>query len=343
MRMPYIEAWRGAAAFCVVIIHTTPFLKNLEPIGFWYYLGQVIQQSTSFAVPFFFITAGYFFSSGINSNGLKKQFIRYESRILKLLVIWVVIDGVFWADWLKAILDHGSLKPLLWNIYAVPSFAMKRPDLFFLRGTAVPLWFLVSLIGGMFLLTVLIRIGCNKNIILFIGCVAYLFNLCSSSYRNTLVGFGSYIPLEQRGIAIAIFFLAIGHFVARTKLTINGPVVLVVSVAAMFIEGIVLSLSNGNSFIEHPYLFSTAIVSFAVFLTAIQNPMVCDGSFMHKVGLMSLGIYLVHTPVMGALNYFRSSFKSPCFELLFPIAVFFLSIIIVFNLRKIRYLRSIVT
>ena len=106
-----IEVARAIAIFCVVLIHTEPFLSQSEIKNYWYYLGQIIQQLSSFAVPFFFITAGYFFSLGVDKQGLKKKFSQYFLRILVLLITWVVIDGIFWGEWLKSIIENGSLNP----------------------------------------------------------------------------------------------------------------------------------------------------------------------------------------------------------------------------------------
>jgi surface polysaccharide O-acyltransferase-like enzyme len=230
-----IEVARAVAIFCVVLIHTEPFLRQPEIKNYWYYFGQIIQQISSFAVPFFFIVAGYFFSLGIDKQGLKKQLNRYFLRILLLLLTWVIIDGIFWGEWLKSIIENGSLRPLLWNIMAVPSFAINRPDLFLFRGTAVPLWFLVSLLGGILLLSIFVYAKLNKFTILAVGSVAYLFSLTVSFYSHTSIGLGFIIPLEQRGVFISIFFISIGYFLANSQININGFNLLIISTVLMFI------------------------------------------------------------------------------------------------------------
>jgi surface polysaccharide O-acyltransferase-like enzyme len=337
-----IEVARAVAIFCVVLIHTEPFLRQPEIKNYWYYFGQIIQQISSFAVPFFFIVAGYFFSLGIDKQGLKKQLNRYFLRILLLLLTWVIIDGIFWGEWLKSIIENGSLRPLLWNIMAVPSFAINRPDLFLFRGTAVPLWFLVSLLGGILLLSIFVYAKLNKFTILAVGSVAYLFSLTVSFYSHTSIGLGFIIPLEQRGVFISIFFISIGYFLANSQININGFNLLIISTVLMFIESTALSMSQNIVFIEHPYLFSTALVPMGIFLTAIQNPGFGVNSFIHKIGLLSLGIYVVHTPVLGALNYYRDFLKNPMWELFFPIVTLFLSILIVSLFRRVPYLRKVV-
>jgi len=342
MKLYSIEAVRAVAIFCVILIHTEPFLRLSTIQNGWFFLGQIIQQLSSFAVPFFYIVSGYFFSRGVSRKGLKNQFSQYFIRILILLLTWIVIDGVFWGGWLESIIEHGSLKPLLWNIMAVPGFALNRPDLFFFRGTAVPLWFLFSMLSGVAFLSILLFAKLNRLMILGVGLSAYILSLSVSFYSDTFIGVGFVLPLEQRGVFISICFLSIGYFLEDCQININGIKLLLISVVLMFVESIALSISQNGVFTEHPYLFSTVLVSIGVFLTALQNPMVGVNSFLCRVGGMSLGVYVVHIPVLGALNYYRDLVISPVWELFFPVLVLLLSLLIVSLFMRIPYLRKVV-
>ena len=342
MKIYSIEVARAIAIFCVILIHTEPFLRQPELKNNWYYFGQIIQQFSSFSVPFFFIVSGYFYSHGVNKKGLNKQFQPYFKRIFILLLSWVIIDGVFWGSWLTSVIDKGSLKPLLWNIMAVPSFAINRPDLFLFRGTALPLWFLVSLLGGILFLSTLIYYKCNKFIIMLVGLIAYIFSLSVSFYSHTVIGLGFIIPLEQRGIFISIFYISIGYFLANIQIKTNGISLLLISIILMFIESYILSANKNAVFIEHPYLFSTALFSAGVFLSAIKHPNFGANGSLYKIGGLSLGVYVVHTPLLGALNYYRDIINSPAWEFIFPFTVLFLSILIVSVFKKTPCLRKIV-
>lgn len=118
MRTQSIDTLKGLAILAVVIIHTEPFLAIQAIKNDWYYLGQFIQQISSFAVPFFFIAAGYFFSNGINKEGPLSRWWLYVKRLSVLLVMWIVIDGMFGGAWLKEIFQARSFSPLLWNLNA---------------------------------------------------------------------------------------------------------------------------------------------------------------------------------------------------------------------------------
>jgi surface polysaccharide O-acyltransferase-like enzyme len=339
-----IEAVRAIAIFCIIATHTAPFLRTAASYDGWYYLGHIVQQFNSFAVPFFFITSGYFFSLGIDKQGVQKQLKKQIPRLSLLLLIWIVLNGLFWGQWIQEIVESGSLWPMLANLLSVPAYAMQRPDVFWFWGTAVPLWFLVSLIEGCLLLSLLITLRLSKNSILIIGTTAYLFMLSSGVYSDTLLGVGFRITFPQRGIFIALFFISIGHFLAHSTTNINGLKLLLGSVVLMFIESALISAHNNQLFSEHPYLLSTPFFAIAAFLFATQNPTFGENSLLFKMGTISLGIYVVHPPVIGALDYLADSINHPpIWELAYPFITLLISTIIVLALQKIPYLRKAVS
>lgn len=343
MRIQSIDTFKGLAILAVVIIHTEPFLAvhAIKANWYWYYLGNSLQQISSFAVPFFFIAAGYFFSHGIQKKGLFKTWQQYTSRLSALLLIWIVIDGIAWGQWLEQIIYQKSLSPLLWNLSAIPSFAVKRPDLFLFRGTALPLWFLISLIISVSLLALCVKISLRPAVLLSLGFSLYFFSLITSSYSATPLGIGLSLPLEQRGPFIAFSFLAIGHFIAACGVPVKySSLILAVAAFMVFGESVILSKIENIPFIERPYLISTSLFASGVFLFAIQNPTFGATSIISKIGNRSLGIYFVHTPVIGALGIIRSSIVHPIWEVIFPIMVLTLSYIFVVFLLKIRYVRA---
>jgi surface polysaccharide O-acyltransferase-like enzyme len=340
MRIQSIDTFKGLAILAVVVIHTEPFLAVQAIKANWYYLGHSIQQISSFAIPYFFITAGYFFSKGIDKTGIFKRWWQYTSRLSALLLIWIVIDGILWGEWLEQIIRAKSLSLLFWNFRAIPSFALKRPELFFLRGTAVPLWFLVSLIVAVSLLAICLKLSMRPTALLVIGCSAYAISLITSFYSGTSLGIGLNLPLEQRGPLIAFSFLTVGHFFAVRSISIRFTAPLVVATLLMvFVESSLLSHFAGVPFQERPYLFSTALLASSVFLFAIQNPDFGTSSMFSKIGNRSLGIYLVHTPVLGAVGTLRGIVVHPLWEVFFPVMVLALSYALVILLIRIPYVR----
>lgn len=340
MRIQSIDTLKGVAILMVVVIHTEPLLAIPSVRAEWYYLGHCLQQICSFAVPFFFVTAGYFFSRGIDKGTVFGRWQKYTARLSIILVLWVVIDGIFWGQWLEQLIKSGSLSPLSWNLRAIPSFAAKRPELFFLRGTAVPLWFLISLIMAISILAIFFRYSLNSVSPLFIGSCFYVLSLAASSYSGSVLGIGLELPIEQRGPLIAFSFLTIGHNLASRQIQVkHSGRIFVAAMLLVLLETTALSHLMGVPFQERGYLFSTLIFAAAGLLFALKNPAFGTNSLFSRIGQRSLGIYLIHTPILGALGVIRGLFVSPMWEVLFPCLVLALSYFMVAILLKIPYVR----
>jgi surface polysaccharide O-acyltransferase-like enzyme len=342
MRIQSIDFFKGLAILAIVVFHTKPFLAIPSMKNDWHLLGQAIKQISSFGVPFFYVAAGYFFAQGIQKDGLLARWWPYVKRLSILLVIWVIIDAIFRGSWLLDILEAKSLSPLLANLSETPAFAAQYPDLFLLRGTAVPLWFLVSLIISISLLTLCIKLSVRLDVLLLIGFCGYFFSL--PAYSDTPLGIGLKLSLEQRGPFIAFLFLVIGHFLAvhQTPERSNALIV-VASILMMFVESSALSYFSGVSYHGENYLLSTILLATSMLIFALQNPDFGAGSIISKIGNRSLGIYLVHWPVLAALFFMRGAFISPVWEVLFPVAILAISYAIVIGLMKLPYIRSFVS
>ena len=341
MRIQSIDTLKGLAILSVVIIHTEPFLAIPQIKVHWYYLGQILQQTSSFAVPFFFVSAGYFYSKGLTNDGLASRWRKYVTKLALALAVWILIDAFFGNHWLAQLREAGSIKPLIWNLLAVPSFAAHSPDLFFFRGTAVPLWFLVSLIASISILTLCIHFDIRPIVIFAMGFIAYVLCLLVDNYSGTNIGLGMHVPLEQRGPLIAFAFLSAGHLLAFSKMpNQNIASLLVASTAMMFVETMALSAYFHVPFLERPYLFSTFPLAISLFLFAASNPTLGAEHIISKIGKRSLGVYLAHTPVLGGLSEIRSLFVHPIWEISFPILVLICSYAVVLLILKLPFLRT---
>ena len=88
MRIQSIDSFRVIAILAVISIHTQPFSDT-------HYFGEndkvlaaLFYQGTRFAVPFFFIAAGYFFGKKLENNKNQANIVVYSS-ILRVLEIWI--------------------------------------------------------------------------------------------------------------------------------------------------------------------------------------------------------------------------------------------------------------
>ena len=258
-----------------------------------------------------------------------------------------MLYGVFGASWLQAVIEYGSLKPLVWNFVSIPTFALANLDVFVFRTTAVLLWFLVSMLVGITAVSLLIFLKLNAFMIMVIGAALYLLALSVGTYHESWLGIGVSLPLEQRGVFLAIFHLAIGHYIAckydADQAARRATLWLLLAVVLMFAEGYLVSRSHGVTFQEHASLASTPLFAAAVFLLALERSSTSGETFMSRIGTASLGIYVIHIPLLGAVSYYRYWMKSPIWELAIPILVVAASMLLFELVSRLPYLRRTVT
>jgi peptidoglycan/LPS O-acetylase OafA/YrhL len=171
------------------------------------------------------------------------------------------------------------------------------------------------------------------------GFLAYALSLLVSTYSGTGVGIGINLPLEQRGPLIAFAFLSAGYFLTTDRISTQRVTLFVMCSAAMvFAESMALSVYFHVPFLERPYLFSTLPLAIGLLLFAASNPSLGAKSIVSRIGNRSLGVYLVHTPVLGGFTQIRSLFVHPIWEVFFPIMVLICSYAVVLLFLKVPFL-----
>ena len=120
-----IDIFRLICAVMVVAIHTSPFCDVSEKLG-----DLCTNILPRIAVPFFFITAGYFYISSLE-NG-KDPTLPYLKRILSAYLLWSI------PYWLIAFFTWGYTAPV--------SFILDCFYAFFINGSSYHFWFFPALI-----------------------------------------------------------------------------------------------------------------------------------------------------------------------------------------------------
>ena len=162
-----IDIFRYICAVMVVAIHTSPFYDINAHIG--YVAAEVL---TRIAVPFFFLTSGYFYIKKLHKD--KSAFKDYLFRTLKTYTVWsglyYLVDFLVWG--------HNNLKGFL--AHCIYTFTV--------TGSHYHFWFFPALIVSICLVTLVYRIGLQRfllptSIVLYIiGCLG-----CSYSAVGHLV------------------------------------------------------------------------------------------------------------------------------------------------------------
>ena len=281
-----IDYFRFAAAFLVIAIHTSPFGTWDETIDYLttYCLGRI-------AVPFFFMTSGFFLISRYHYYPKKRR--DFVKRTAFIYGISILISLAVTLFSLPLILYSGQLPT------SVPAFLK---DLFF-DGTFYHLWYFPAALTGCLLLMLLGHISLTAAAVYSV--LAYAAGLLGDSYYGLIKGapllssfydgiFG-FTSYTRNGLFFAPVFILLGALIAVYRIRISKKACewgLIVSLAGLLLEGYFtysLDLQKHNSM----YLFLLPVLFFLFqFLLGVQG---------HAPGWIREGsmlLYVIHPAVI---------------------------------------------
>lgn len=310
-----LDLFRLAAALLVITIHTSPLASFSPEADFW--LTRVFAR---LAVPFFFMTTGYFLSRDRwNRIGafLKKTAFLYAAAALLYLPLNFMNSGYTLTQWLRRI---------------------------FFEGTFYHLWYFPALLLGVCIAKQLSRAAPKTG--LLIAGLLYLIGLFGDSYygaaalipacKNFYQLLFALIGYTRSGFFFAPLFLLLGANCRR--LSIKKPLLLFISsLLGMSVEAFLLH-SLGWQRHDSMYLF-LPVCTLSLFYVLLS----CNQGRSQTARRVSILVYLLHpwcivlvrggAKLLNAEAFFIQNslghFLSVCF-LSFGIA-FFLSKI---NFRK---------
>ena len=205
-----IDIAKYVSALLVVCIHTYPLLEVSETLNTFF-----IQVICRMAVPFFFVSSGYFFfqKEFASKEESLDYLIRYEKRLFKIYAIWTIVYLPY------TILDYAHSG---FRLYHVLSYLRDVV----LNGSYYHLWFLPALMLGTFIVWILLTYIGPKRMYQVVGSlyfVGYLINVFTPIWQSLpfvsfVFGFFTKLMVTSRnGLFFAPIFLAIGYLLATTK------------------------------------------------------------------------------------------------------------------------------
>lgn len=229
-----IDHFRFIAAFLIIAIHTSPLLSYTETGDFIF--TRIIARV---AVPFFFMTSGFFLISRYRYNDDKLWSFVKKTALIYAVAVLIYIPINVYSGYFNT--DH-----LLPNIIK---------DIFF-DGTMYHLWYLpASIIGAVIAWFTVKRVRLKKA--LLITLLLYAIGLFGDSYYGIsnniplLKGMYGYIfdvsDYTRNGIFFAPIFFVIGGIIADKSIRLslkNSIIGFGVSFALMLFEGILLHSFN---------------------------------------------------------------------------------------------------
>ncbi len=343
-RLESVELIRLISIFAVIVIHTSPFLNEYpnNPINNLSLLGVLIQQASTFAVPFFFIISGYFWGRKVCD---RSQIISVSStqvkRLLKVFLFWSLIYITPYN--LSSIFDYGWIGPFkvcYWNVKVL----LTQPFYLVFHGTKGHLWFLASLIYAILISSFFVYKNKLKTLII-ISITLYIFGLLENGYTNTPLGLKTSFDAKSGPTYSTIFFVA-GYFLSKCKVSINwfywG--------GGLFLTGFIIKAfeiyylwTTYHSGLLEGYLIGTLPLGLGITIMSLSMHPILNKIKASYFSKYTLGIYLIHILFVDNFKPLESFFLNDfIWEISLPLIIFCLSLLTVYFIEKNRFTRQFV-
>lgn len=237
-----IDLTKFICSVLVVMVHYKPFGEAESGSMLWYLNFFIKQYCCRLAVPFFFITSGFFLYKKIN---LKDFHIapakNYALRILKLYVLWTII--YFPITFLNFFKEEKGM------FHAV---AVYIRDIIFV-GSHYHLWYLNATVFAVMLISILLSKKISPKKIIFLAGCFYIIGLFGTSW------FGLLRPIQEICPAGWDILKLVQKIIHTTR---NG----------LFFGFIFIALGMGITFFKPDMKQKTALIGFSVsmILTALE-------------------------------------------------------------------------
>ncbi|MDC8446822.1 MAG: acyltransferase [Nitrospira sp.] len=348
-RMASIECFRVVAMFAVILTHSN-FVANLSQLADGHFLvilsGYLVWWV---GVPYFLITAGYFFRQSILADGKPvAQFRRYAVPLAWSLLGWMCIYIVTPPDWPAEVFHHGWWQPFYAQaLKNMDLLAAKNISLFLEGGRPVwHLWFLPALMFSLATLTVVTICRLERYLISLIISL-YLLILTEEIAGGDLFNFPTHLHLGSW--LTATLFTAIGWWLAgREPRSVAMACSLIVGgYVIALMEGTVMAtaLPSSRLAIQDHHFLGGVILSIGIFMLAIARPTWGQSTPFPLLAQFTLGVYLSHIFVLytvrGPVNILIGN-GIPLRGALVAVTVYIISVLFTVALMRIPILRYLV-
>ena len=337
-RIKGVDAIRTVAIFAVVCIHARPFnAPGYET------LGSIINVLCRFAVPFFFVASGFFFGRSLLKHpeqvwGIWRKSI---SRLFLIFVAWCVIysavpdSGMIWRN--------GIVRSMYWKLVSSINLSCHDPLKAVLEGTNVILWFIMALMVCMSLLAVFVRFRSQRMILPF-ACALYVLGVLAGAYSSFACGITLPLGINSRnGPFFGLLPFSLGWYFAGKPVPRpqTALAVLFIGIAVYVIESALIWRIQDRQ-VLYDYVFSTAFLGLGIFLIGLVLPQSKLIDRLAGPGQLTLGVYLIHMMLIMEFNWLKDSLDPVMYGLLFPPAVYAVSLAAAAVLSRNRLSRRLI-
>ncbi|NKE37370.1 acyltransferase [Natronococcus sp. JC468] len=304
-RIYSIDAMRMVAMAFVVTIHTDLFRgvgAYGTPINF------VIDSTARFAVPFFFLAAGYFFAHKTADGDPVAYFKTRAVRIGSIYAFGLALAApVFLAG---AVVREAATGGAVASVAVerLVAFASPLELLYYGNSVSVILWFLPALLFSLGLVCAFARLDAAEYL-LPVSLALHVVGLLGSSYTMFVD-----VPLEVRdALFFGFFYTSVGYVVAsrdwqpiaeRSRRYLGATLLFgALHLAERYALGYA---STGASITEEVYVASytvgTALFAISLFVFLLSRPNLGRSTPLPSWGTYAVGVYVAHPAVLFVLE-----------------------------------------
>lgn len=277
-----IDVCKLVMAFVVIAIHTNPIVEISNP-----FIVRLVIIIEEFAVPFFFVTSGFFLYMGMKSVEAheEKRIKEYLFRLIRMYCVWTLIslpltiygyyisgDGLIHCllSYIKYFLFVGKL----YNSYH--------------------LWYLLALIYAVVVIWILIKKNVSLYKMAILGLILFLFNemiLWFGTVENIprlLYSFSNMYQFifNKGGIFTGMVYVCIGMLIAERKIYLKYEYCLVGLIGINAIQIVSGEAAYWNIILE--------LIENVLFFMLILNIKLSERNYYVKCRKASTVIYLSH-------------------------------------------------
>lgn len=267
-------------------------VMSLHLMAFACFGDDVLYLTSNFicriAVPFFFITAGYFFYSRYNREGYVKK---YLCRLIGIYAVVSFIQSlVFFPFYVWDMIKEQGV-----------AFGIK---VFLVNGVDGALWYFPALIISTAVVYIFLRKGWTKQLIC-LSTALFLIGLMGDSYYglventpliNVVNAYDIIFDTTRNGITFGVPYLTIGVLINKYSLNEkikNLKLWFVLSWALFGAEAAVIM--NSGIALDYNIYFSVLFVASFMFMMALNSNVKINADTSRYMREMSVWIYCFHT------------------------------------------------
>lgn len=289
-----IDSVKFFAILSVLTIHSGLFWNYSVSGNSFFGLALTLNSLARFAVPFFFVAAGFLFTLKSEQKGVWSYFKKYAVRIAIPYAIWSVIylfNGVYFSDL--------GIKDYFFEVFSIRDF------FYFGKDISEPLWFLPGLLISISITALAIKYKFLK-ILVPIALILNILGLFGEAQSYSMFWYLRHFSRDP--LFFGLFYVSLGALLAKDNNYLNVVkgrrrwfLLSFVFLLLMLVERHILTELSMRKLYGDFYIFSIPL-TISILFGCLTNPDMGKGLILPTLGVGALGIYLIHSLVLQWLN-----------------------------------------